>query len=176
MRPEDLNDMLRSESESVEWKRSLGEWKEIVVATAAMASLHGGQICIGVESTGRICGVEPGKGTLEDLANKIAQSTNPRVTPSISSVGWDRKTVVIVSVPENTQNLFTPSTDHTGEPARRTSVYPKRKPCGYSCQAVALLGISPLSAIRQRRKTSTLRLFAASSLPPEANAAGMFPM
>jgi hypothetical protein len=31
MRPEDLNDMLRSESESVEWKRSLGEWKEIVV-------------------------------------------------------------------------------------------------------------------------------------------------
>jgi hypothetical protein len=31
MRPEDLNKLLRSESESVEWKRSLGEWKEIVI-------------------------------------------------------------------------------------------------------------------------------------------------
>jgi ATP-dependent DNA helicase RecG len=91
-----------SESESVEWKRSLGEWKEIVVAAASMASLHGGRICIGVEPTGRVCGVELGKGTLEDLANKIAQSTSPRVTPSISSVGRDRKTVVIVSVPEST--------------------------------------------------------------------------
>ena len=39
---------------------------------------------------------------MEDLANKIAQSTSPRVRPSISSVGRDRKTVVIVSVPEST--------------------------------------------------------------------------
>lgn len=90
------------ESESVEFKRSLGEWKEIVVATAAMASLHGGQICIGVEPTGRVCGVQLGKGTLEDLANKIAQGTSPRVTPSISSVKRDRKTIVVVSVPEST--------------------------------------------------------------------------
>ena len=102
MRPEDLNDMLRSESESVEWKRSLGEWKEIVVATAAMASLHGGRICIGVEPTGKVCGVELGKGTLEDLANKIAQGTSPRVIPSISSVRRDQIAIVIVSVPEST--------------------------------------------------------------------------
>ena len=81
MTPEDLNKLLRTESESVEWKRSLGEWKEIVVATAAMASLHGGQICIGVEPTGKICGIELGKGTLEDLANKIAQGTSPRRMP-----------------------------------------------------------------------------------------------
>jgi len=77
MRPEDLNKLLRSESESVEWKRSLGEWKAIVVASAALASLHGGQICIGVEPTGKVCGVEDGKGTLEDLANKIAQRRCP---------------------------------------------------------------------------------------------------
>jgi ATP-dependent DNA helicase RecG len=67
-----------------------------------MASLHGGQICIGVEPTGRVCGVELGKGTLEDLANKIAQSTSPRVTPSISSSKRDRKTIIVVSVPEST--------------------------------------------------------------------------
>jgi ATP-dependent DNA helicase RecG len=81
MRREDLNKLLRLESESVEWKRSLGEWKEIVVAAAALASLHGGQICIGVEPTGKVCGIEVGKGTLEDLANKIAQGTSPRLMP-----------------------------------------------------------------------------------------------
>jgi predicted HTH transcriptional regulator len=102
MRPEDLNRLLRSESESVEWTRSLGEWKEIVVASAALASLHGGQICIGVEPTGKVCGVEAGKGTLEDLANKIAQSTSPRLIPSISAIERDRKTIVVVSVPEST--------------------------------------------------------------------------
>ncbi|MEW6668884.1 MAG: ATP-binding protein [Thermodesulfobacteriota bacterium] len=59
-------------------------------------------MCIGVEPTGRLCGIELGKGTLEDLANKIAQGTSPRVTPSISSVKRDRKTIVVVSVPEST--------------------------------------------------------------------------
>jgi len=78
MGPEDLKKLLSTESETVQWKRSLGEWKEIVVATAAMASLHGGQICIGVEPTGRVCGVELGKGTLEDLANKDAKSKSSR--------------------------------------------------------------------------------------------------
>jgi len=102
MLKEDLNHLLRSESETVEWKRSFGEWKEIVVASAAMASLHGGQICIGVEPTGEVCGVQLGKGSLEDLANKIVQGTSPRVTPSISSIERDGKTIVVVSVSEST--------------------------------------------------------------------------
>jgi ATP-dependent DNA helicase RecG len=102
MRKEDLDHLLRSESETVEWKRSLKEWKEIVVASAAMASLRGGQICIGVEPTGKVCGVELGKGTLEDLADKIAQGTSPRVTPSIASIERDGKTIVVVSVSEST--------------------------------------------------------------------------
>lgn len=39
MTPKELNKLLRTESESVEWKRSLGEWKDLVVSMAAMASL-----------------------------------------------------------------------------------------------------------------------------------------
>ncbi len=39
-----LNYLLHSESETVEWKRSFGEWKEIVISAAAMASCRGGQI------------------------------------------------------------------------------------------------------------------------------------
>ena len=54
----DLDHLLRSESETVEWKRSLGEWKEIVITSAAMASLHGGHIIIGVDPAGNL---EPGR-------------------------------------------------------------------------------------------------------------------
>jgi hypothetical protein len=43
-----------------------------------MASLHGGQICIGAEPTGKVCGVELDKGTVEDLANKSAKSKSSR--------------------------------------------------------------------------------------------------
>ena len=89
------------ESETVEWKRSLGEWKEIVVTAAAMGSLRGGHIYIGVEPSGEVCGIRVGKGSLEDLANKITQSTSPRVTPSISSTNRDGRTILVVSVPES---------------------------------------------------------------------------
>ena len=101
MPEEGLNHLLHSESETVEWKRSLGEWKEIVVAAAAMASRHVGQICIGVEPTGEVCGAQLGKGTLEDLANKIAQGTSPRLTPSVSTIERAGKMVVVVSVAES---------------------------------------------------------------------------
>ncbi len=101
MQPENLKVYLGSEGETVEWKRSVGEWKEIVVAAAALASLRGGVICIGVEPTGEVSGVQIGKGTLEDLANKIAQNTSPRLVPSISSVKHDDKTVVIASIKES---------------------------------------------------------------------------
>jgi len=89
------------ESETVEWKRSLGEWKEIVITAAAMASLRGGHIYIGVEPSGEICGVQVGKGSLEDLANKITQNTSPRVTPSISSINRAGRTILVVFVPES---------------------------------------------------------------------------
>lgn len=102
MLPEEMKKLLRSESETVEWKRSLGEWKEVVVAAAAMASHRGGHICIGLDPTGEVSGVQVGKGTLEDLANKIAQGTSPQVTPSISTVERDGKTIVVVSVSEST--------------------------------------------------------------------------
>ena len=98
----DIDHLLQSESETVEWKRSLGEWKEIVITSAAMASLHGGHIIIGVDPGGDICGVQVGRSTTEDLANKIVQNTSPRVTPSITHPEYRDKFIVIVSVPEST--------------------------------------------------------------------------
>jgi ATP-dependent DNA helicase RecG len=90
---------LPPESETVEWKRSLGEWKEIVETCAAFATTRGGAVHIGIGPAGERVGVQIGKGTLEELANKIAQNTNPRQTPSIVTHDDAGKTVIEVSVP-----------------------------------------------------------------------------
>lgn len=71
------------ESETVEWKQSLGEWKEIVETCAAFASSQGGTIYVGIDPKGDCVGIEVGKGSLEDLANKIKINTDPPQFPSI---------------------------------------------------------------------------------------------
>jgi ATP-dependent DNA helicase RecG len=73
-----LTKQVPPESETVEWKRSPGEWKEIVETCAAFATSRGGTIYVGIGPNGDRVGVQIGQGTLEDLANKIAQNTNPR--------------------------------------------------------------------------------------------------
>lgn len=90
-----------AESETVEWKKSLGEWKEIVEACAAFASAGGGCLWIGIAPEGHPVGVQVGKGSIEDLANKIAQNTSPRQTPAISTVVHDHKTLIVVAVAES---------------------------------------------------------------------------
>jgi len=63
-------------SDRVEWKESLGEWKEIVETCAAFATARGGTIYVGVAPHGTTNGIEIGKGTLEDLSNN---KTEPRL-------------------------------------------------------------------------------------------------
>ncbi len=86
------------ESETVEWKKSLNEWKEIIETCAAFAATKGGRIFVGVAPDGRITGVQLGKGTLEDLANKIAQNTHPRLKPSLKTTPKSGKTLLILTV------------------------------------------------------------------------------
>lgn len=89
------------ESETMEWKQSLGEWKEIVETCAAFATAKGGRILIGIDPGGTIRGSQIGKGTLEDLANKISQNTNPRQTPSISISAHEDKALIEIAVNES---------------------------------------------------------------------------
>lgn len=89
------------ESETVEWKQSLGEWREIVETCTAFATAKGGRILIGVDPKGTVCGVQIGKGTLEDLTNKIVQNTSPRQMPGISTSVHDKKTIILVAVKES---------------------------------------------------------------------------
>jgi ATP-dependent DNA helicase RecG len=90
-----------AEGETVELKESLGEWKEIVKACAAFATAKGGRVYVGVADNGRIAGVQIGKGTLEDLANKVGGNTNPRIVPSVATISTDEKTIITLDVSEN---------------------------------------------------------------------------
>ncbi len=86
------------ESETVEWKKSLNEWKEIVETCAAFAAAKGGRIFVGVGPDGTIRGVQLGKGTLEDLANKIAQNIRPQIVPSMRTMVKNGKTILLLDI------------------------------------------------------------------------------
>lgn len=90
-----------TEGETVELKESLGEWKEIVETCAAFANARGGRIFVGVSQDGKVRGVQAGKGTLEDLVNKIGQNTSPRIVPSMSTHLENGKTILLVEVAES---------------------------------------------------------------------------
>jgi len=89
------------ESDRVEWKQSLGEWKEIVETCAAFATARGGTIYAGVTSDGTRCGVQIGKGTLEDLANKIKQNTDPPQFPAIEMAEARMPVPLLIRVDES---------------------------------------------------------------------------
>jgi len=86
------------ESQTVEWKQSFGEWKEIVETCAAFATADGGTIYVGISPAGERVGVTIGKGSLEDLANKIKTNTDPTQFPSIEVRGDASSAVVEIHV------------------------------------------------------------------------------
>lgn len=59
-----INQMLKhGESETLEFKKSTGEWKEIIETISAFANTRGGVILVGIDKRKKICGVSMGKGT-----------------------------------------------------------------------------------------------------------------
>jgi ATP-dependent DNA helicase RecG len=89
------------ETQSVESKQSLGEWKEIVESIAALATSTGGMIHIGIDPMGKREGVEIGKGTIEDLTNKIKMNTEPPQFPSVSYEGPEDSALITLKVEES---------------------------------------------------------------------------
>jgi ATP-dependent DNA helicase RecG len=89
------------ESDRVEWKESLGEWKEIVETCAAFATARGGTIYVGVAPHGTTNGIEIGKGTLEDLSNKIRLNTDPPQFPAIEITELETKNLLTIHVEES---------------------------------------------------------------------------
>ncbi len=93
--------MIPEERQTVERKESLSQFREIVETCAAFATAQGGRIYVGVRDDGMVVGVQIGKGTLERLANDIAQNTVPKLVPAIATEQEAGKTVIVVEVAEN---------------------------------------------------------------------------
>jgi ATP-dependent DNA helicase RecG len=94
-------DMSRKESQSREDKQSLNEWREVVESVAAFATSQGGIVRIGVGPKGEKVGTQLGKGTLEDLSNKIKQNTDPPQYPSIMVEGPEESAVIEIHIEES---------------------------------------------------------------------------
>ena len=95
----------KKESENLEFKKSVGEWKEIVETVAAFSNTSGGQIIVGVSKSGKIVGMEIGKSTIEDLTNKIVTNTDPKIYPKIAAEKIGEKNVIVIEVNESTDKL-----------------------------------------------------------------------
>jgi len=92
--------IVSGESETIEFKESFGD--EVLEAIGAFANARGGHLFIGIKDSGKICGLQLGKKTLEDIANRIQDATDPRLQPSISTIKHDNKNIVVILVTAGT--------------------------------------------------------------------------
>ena len=93
--------MSRLESQSREDKQSLNEWRQVVESLAAFATSKGGVVRIGIGPKGEQFGIRIGKGTLEDLSNKIKQNTDPPQYPSITVEGSEESAIIVIRIEES---------------------------------------------------------------------------
>jgi len=98
----ELTEILKlGESETVEFKKSIGEWKEIIETLSAFANTRGGILLLGIDDKNKVCGVSVGKGTLEDLTNKIVNNTEPKIYPEVGIQTFNRKNIIYLKVEAN---------------------------------------------------------------------------
>lgn len=97
----DIQKLLKAgESETVEFKESFNG--DALEAIGAFSNARGGIILIGVKDSGKICGFQIGKKTIEDIANRIQEATDPRIQPSISKFTFENQNILAIQVAKNT--------------------------------------------------------------------------
>ncbi len=89
------------ETEYVEFKNSLKLWEQVGQTVSGFSNSGGGTILIGVQDSGKISGVDIGKGTIEKLANRIKKNTDPQIYPEITMQEIDGKNIILIKVEEN---------------------------------------------------------------------------
>jgi ATP-dependent DNA helicase RecG len=95
MKTVDLSELISAgESETVEFKQAFGD--EALEAIGSFSNMRGGILLIGVSDSGETYGVQIGKKTLEDIANRIQDATDPRLQPSISTLRHGKKAVDVI--------------------------------------------------------------------------------
>lgn len=84
------------ESETVEFKESFSD--EALETIGAFSNARGGIVLVGITDFGEVCGFQTGKKTLEDIANRIQDVTDPRLQPSLSILHYEKKNVLAIQV------------------------------------------------------------------------------
>lgn len=97
--------IVKGESETVEFKKSTGESKEIIKTISAFSNTKGGNIIIGISKLGKISGIKVGKDTLERLTNQIFQNTDPKAHPRIIIRKVKDKALVLIEIKESSDHL-----------------------------------------------------------------------
>ena len=106
MRTKTLSKLIgTAESTTIEWKQSLAQLNEIIESIAAFSNTQGGRILVGISNSGEAKGVLIGKDTIENLANRIAQHTEPKIHPQISVIQANEKKVIVIDVKESHDKL-----------------------------------------------------------------------
>ena len=76
----DLRSVLEGgERATVEFKTTLADTRRIIETLAAMATIGGGTLLVGVRDDGRPVGFNPGQGELERLVQQVMAATDPRL-------------------------------------------------------------------------------------------------
>lgn len=91
--------LLNGESETVEFKSSLSDTRRVLDTVAAMASIGGGCIIVGVRDDGTVSGVDLGEGALEQLGQRVLAATDPKVFVRMDVEELPGGTVLRIDVP-----------------------------------------------------------------------------
>ncbi|MBU1987602.1 putative DNA binding domain-containing protein, partial [Patescibacteria group bacterium] len=89
------------ESQNLELKSSLGEWKEIIKTLSAFANQKGGKIIIGVDEDGELSENVIGKSSIEDIANKIKNNTDPVLYPLINQKTYGPQDILEIEIAQS---------------------------------------------------------------------------
>ena len=91
----------KGESEKVEFKPSLSQTDKIMESVSAFSNTYGGTVVVGVSDKCEVLGIDIGKKTIETLANRIKQNTDPIIYPSISVENVEGKNIIVIEVKES---------------------------------------------------------------------------
>jgi len=85
-----------SESETLEFKETFD--KQTLETIGAFSNTSGGVILLGVRDDGHVTGINVGKNTLEEFAQKMQAKLQPRILPSITKKRHNSRTIVVINV------------------------------------------------------------------------------